>query len=126
MIFDINLDGESDGFVRYHHPVVSPLPIRPFRLMLPCKCTVLFRAINPRLTHKMLYIYICKCVLLILKFAKGIRGIFSITLLVNLRNLYFPRGGVQTLSTPPPPLLDLHMIIYLFFFYYNSIYWYIF
>lgn len=35
VIFDINLDGESDGFVRYHHPVVSPLPIRPFRLMLP-------------------------------------------------------------------------------------------
>lgn len=35
MIFDIHLDGESDGFVTYHYPVVSPLPIKPFRLLLP-------------------------------------------------------------------------------------------
>lgn len=56
VIFDINLDGESDGFVRYHHPVVSPLPIRPFRLLLPCECTVLFRKINSRLPYKYFYI----------------------------------------------------------------------
>lgn len=35
VIFDIHLDGESDGFVTHHYPVVSPLPIKPFRLLLP-------------------------------------------------------------------------------------------
>ncbi|CAH1776277.1 unnamed protein product, partial [Owenia fusiformis] len=29
MIFDIKLDGESDGYVTYHHPVLSPLPMKP-------------------------------------------------------------------------------------------------
>ncbi|XP_019639052.1 PREDICTED: uncharacterized protein C18orf8-like [Branchiostoma belcheri] len=34
MIFDIKLQGEteSDGYVTYHHPVLSPLPIKPFKL----------------------------------------------------------------------------------------------
>ncbi|XP_070554838.1 regulator of MON1-CCZ1 complex-like isoform X3 [Ptychodera flava] len=33
MIFDIKLGGEShDSYVTYHHPVLSPLPIKPFRL----------------------------------------------------------------------------------------------
>ena len=35
VIFDIHLDGESDGYVTHHYPVVSPLPIKPFRLLLP-------------------------------------------------------------------------------------------
>ncbi|XP_074641074.1 regulator of MON1-CCZ1 complex-like isoform X2 [Tubulanus polymorphus] len=32
MIFDINLTGESDGFVTYHRPVVAPKPIKPLKL----------------------------------------------------------------------------------------------
>ncbi len=32
MIFDIKLGGESDGYAKYHHPVLSPLPIKPFSL----------------------------------------------------------------------------------------------
>ncbi|KAL8612030.1 hypothetical protein ACOMHN_012929 [Nucella lapillus] len=35
VIFDIQLDGKSDGFVKYHYPVLSPLPIKPFKLLLP-------------------------------------------------------------------------------------------
>ncbi|KAK3089040.1 hypothetical protein FSP39_000342 [Pinctada imbricata] len=35
VVFDIHLDGESDGYVHYHYPVVSPLPIKPFKLLLP-------------------------------------------------------------------------------------------
>lgn len=35
MIFDIKLGGEFDNYVVCHHPVLSPLPIRPFRLLLP-------------------------------------------------------------------------------------------
>ena len=35
MIFDIKLSGESDGYITYHHPVLSPLPIRPYKLKLP-------------------------------------------------------------------------------------------
>ncbi|CAI9721715.1 Regulator of MON1-CCZ1 complex [Octopus vulgaris] len=35
MIFDINLPGESDNYIMCHHPVLSPLPIKPFRLFLP-------------------------------------------------------------------------------------------
>ena len=39
MLFDIKLGGESDGFINYHYPVLSPLPIRPFKCLLPCKYT---------------------------------------------------------------------------------------
>ena len=39
MLFDIRLGGESDGFINYHYPVLSPLPIRPFKHMLPGKYT---------------------------------------------------------------------------------------
>ncbi|PSN57717.1 Uncharacterized protein C0J52_00327 [Blattella germanica] len=35
MLFDINMDGESDGFVTYHQPVTIPRPIKPFSLRLP-------------------------------------------------------------------------------------------
>ncbi|XP_052280303.1 regulator of MON1-CCZ1 complex-like isoform X2 [Dreissena polymorpha] len=35
VIFDIQLDGDSDGFVTNHFPVVSPLPIKPFKMYLP-------------------------------------------------------------------------------------------
>ncbi|XP_053377581.1 regulator of MON1-CCZ1 complex-like isoform X2 [Mercenaria mercenaria] len=35
VIFDIHLDGESDGYAFFHYPVVSPLPIKPFKLLLP-------------------------------------------------------------------------------------------
>ncbi|XP_052778357.1 regulator of MON1-CCZ1 complex-like isoform X2 [Mya arenaria] len=35
VIFDIQLDGESDGYVSNHYPVVSPLPIKPFKMYLP-------------------------------------------------------------------------------------------
>ena len=35
MLFDINMDGESDGFVTYHQPVTVPRPIKPFRLRMP-------------------------------------------------------------------------------------------
>ncbi|KAL4226404.1 hypothetical protein ACF0H5_014387 [Mactra antiquata] len=35
VIFDIHLDGESDGYILSHYPVVSPLPIKPFKLLLP-------------------------------------------------------------------------------------------
>ncbi|KAJ9577097.1 hypothetical protein L9F63_006334, partial [Diploptera punctata] len=35
MLFDINMDGESDGFVTYHQPVAVPRPIKPFSLRLP-------------------------------------------------------------------------------------------
>ena len=34
MLFDINMDGESDGFVTYHQPVAVPRPIKPFSLRL--------------------------------------------------------------------------------------------
>ncbi|KAK2194106.1 hypothetical protein NP493_2g06014 [Ridgeia piscesae] len=37
MLFDIKLGGESDGFINYHHPVLSPLPIRPFKQVHPGK-----------------------------------------------------------------------------------------
>ncbi|XP_046571702.1 LOW QUALITY PROTEIN: regulator of MON1-CCZ1 complex-like [Haliotis rubra] len=35
MIFDIKMEGDSDGFIKYHFPVLSPLPIKPFKLLLP-------------------------------------------------------------------------------------------
>ncbi|XP_049810731.1 regulator of MON1-CCZ1 complex-like [Schistocerca nitens] len=35
MLFDINMNGESDGFVSYHQPVANPRPIKPFSLRLP-------------------------------------------------------------------------------------------
>ncbi|KAK7492946.1 hypothetical protein BaRGS_00015893 [Batillaria attramentaria] len=35
VIFDIKLDGKFDGYARYHYPVMSPLPIKPFKLLLP-------------------------------------------------------------------------------------------
>lgn len=35
MLFDINLNGESDAFVTYHQPVAPPQPIKPFNLRLP-------------------------------------------------------------------------------------------
>lgn len=35
MLFDINLAGEFDGFVKYHQPVTSLRPIKPFSLRLP-------------------------------------------------------------------------------------------
>lgn len=35
MLFDINMDGESDGFITYHQPIASPRPIKPFSLRLP-------------------------------------------------------------------------------------------
>ncbi|KAK7100106.1 regulator of MON1-CCZ1 complex-like [Littorina saxatilis] len=35
VIFDIKLEGKSDGFVKSHYPVLSPLPIKPFKLLLP-------------------------------------------------------------------------------------------
>ncbi|GLH05996.1 Uncharacterized protein GBIM_11526 [Gryllus bimaculatus] len=35
MLFDINLPGESDGFVTYHQPVAPAQPIKPFSLRLP-------------------------------------------------------------------------------------------
>ena len=35
MVFDIGLAGESDGYVVYHHPILPPLPIKPFKLNLP-------------------------------------------------------------------------------------------
>jgi hypothetical protein len=35
MLFDINLAGESDGFVTYHQPVASMQPIKPFSMRLP-------------------------------------------------------------------------------------------
>ena len=37
IIFDIKLGGESDGYVKYHHPALSPLPIKPFTLKLTGK-----------------------------------------------------------------------------------------
>lgn len=35
MLFDINVAGESDGFVTYHQPIVGMRPIKPFSLRLP-------------------------------------------------------------------------------------------
>ncbi|XP_033739671.1 regulator of MON1-CCZ1 complex-like [Pecten maximus] len=35
VIFDIQQEGETDGFVTFHYPVVSPLPIKPFTMLLP-------------------------------------------------------------------------------------------
>lgn len=35
MLFDIGLPGESDGYIVFHHPVLSPLPIKPFKLHIP-------------------------------------------------------------------------------------------
>ncbi|CAG5119842.1 unnamed protein product [Candidula unifasciata] len=35
VIFDIHLDAKSDGYVNYHYPVLSPLGIKPFKLLLP-------------------------------------------------------------------------------------------
>uniref|UniRef100_A0A2C9KK17 Uncharacterized protein n=1 Tax=Biomphalaria glabrata TaxID=6526 RepID=A0A2C9KK17_BIOGL len=35
VIFDIHLEGKSDGYVTYHYPVLSPLGIKPFKLLLP-------------------------------------------------------------------------------------------
>ncbi|CAB3369225.1 Hypothetical predicted protein [Cloeon dipterum] len=35
MIFDINLPGETDGYVTFHQPVTIPLPIKPFTLRVP-------------------------------------------------------------------------------------------
>jgi hypothetical protein len=35
MLFDINLAGESDGFVTYHQPVACTRPIKPFSMRLP-------------------------------------------------------------------------------------------
>lgn len=35
VVFDIKLEGKSDGYVKYHYPVLSPLPIKSFKLMLP-------------------------------------------------------------------------------------------
>ncbi|KAL3868257.1 hypothetical protein ACJMK2_041088 [Sinanodonta woodiana] len=35
VMFDIRLDGESDGYCLAHFPVVSPLPIKPFKLLMP-------------------------------------------------------------------------------------------
>lgn len=35
VIFDVKLEGKSDGYARHHYPVMSPLPIKPFKLMLP-------------------------------------------------------------------------------------------
>ncbi|CAL1531094.1 unnamed protein product [Lymnaea stagnalis] len=35
VIFDIRLEGKSDGYVMYHFPVLSPLGIKPFKLLLP-------------------------------------------------------------------------------------------
>ena len=34
MMFDISLGGDSDGHLTYHHPVLSPLPIKPFKLQV--------------------------------------------------------------------------------------------
>nr|CAD7398869.1 unnamed protein product [Timema poppensis] len=39
MLFDINMKGESDGFVTYHNPVTQPRPIKPFSLRLPMGAT---------------------------------------------------------------------------------------
>ncbi|ESP03633.1 hypothetical protein LOTGIDRAFT_224293 [Lottia gigantea] len=41
VIFDIQQSSESDGFIKYHYPVLSPLPIKPFKLLLPSKFTLL-------------------------------------------------------------------------------------
>jgi hypothetical protein len=35
VIFDIHLDSKSDGYVNYHYPVLSPLGIKPFKMLLP-------------------------------------------------------------------------------------------
>ncbi|XP_050402263.1 regulator of MON1-CCZ1 complex [Patella vulgata] len=35
VIFDIQQGSETDGFLKYHYPVLSPLPIKPFKLLLP-------------------------------------------------------------------------------------------
>ncbi|KAH9488827.1 Regulator of MON1-CCZ1 complex [Bulinus truncatus] len=35
VIFDIHLEGKSDGYVTSHYPVLSPLGIMPFKLLLP-------------------------------------------------------------------------------------------
>ncbi|KAK3612274.1 hypothetical protein CHS0354_010985 [Potamilus streckersoni] len=35
VMFDIRLNGESDGYCLANYPVVSPLPIRPFKLLMP-------------------------------------------------------------------------------------------
>ncbi|XP_064605810.1 regulator of MON1-CCZ1 complex-like [Liolophura sinensis] len=35
MVFDIKLEGENDGYITHHHPVLSPLPIKPCKLLLP-------------------------------------------------------------------------------------------
>ncbi|XP_052074242.1 regulator of MON1-CCZ1 complex-like [Mytilus californianus] len=38
VIFDTQLETETDGFAKYHYPVVSPLPLKPFKLLLPSLC----------------------------------------------------------------------------------------
>ncbi|GFO37111.1 tyrosine--tRNA ligase [Plakobranchus ocellatus] len=35
VIFDIKLEGKSDGYVMYHYPVLPALGIKPFKLLLP-------------------------------------------------------------------------------------------
>ncbi|XP_054717520.1 regulator of MON1-CCZ1 complex-like [Uloborus diversus] len=35
MLYDIQIPGDSDGFVSYHSPVVSKCPIKPFKLKVP-------------------------------------------------------------------------------------------
>ena len=37
MLFDIQLNGEGDGGITYHYPVLSPLPIKPHVLKSACK-----------------------------------------------------------------------------------------
>ena len=34
MIFDIRLASEYDGQVHYYHPVLSPLPIEPYKMQV--------------------------------------------------------------------------------------------
>ena len=52
VIFDIKLESKSDGYVNYHYPVLSPLGIRPFKLLLPCEYLLLLS-----LVHSLLIIY---------------------------------------------------------------------
>lgn len=55
MFFDIMLKGDTDGYVVTHQPVLSPLPIKPFKLKLQCRCYF-------RYVRSMWYTLICNLI----------------------------------------------------------------
>ncbi|WAR25982.1 RMC1-like protein [Mya arenaria] len=64
VIFDIQLDGESDGYVSNHYPVVSPLPIKPFKMYLPNSANWIVFQPDIRQKSKSVILQVCRQMLL--------------------------------------------------------------